>query len=539
MATAKQMAFDDDARNKIHAGVRKLADAVRITMGPLGRTVILEKKFGMPVVTKDGVTVSKEIELEDPFENLGAKMVNEIASKTSDMAGDGTTTATLLAEAIFGKGLKRILGGVNPMALRRGIEKSVAAAVAEIEGISRPVKDRKQIAHVATLSANNDAEIGDLLADAMEKVKKDGIITVEEGNSTETIVDYHEGLMFDKGYISPYFITDPKSMTAELENPHVLLHEKKISNLQELVPILEKVAQAGSSLVIISEEIEGEALAALVVNKLRGVLKVAAAKAPGFGDRRKAMLEDMAVITKGQVISEELGAKLADVPLSSLGVASHVTIGKDHTTIIGKGNKSKVAERIEQIKHLMETTTSDYDKEKLQERLGKLSGGAAVIQVGALTEVAMKERKSRIEQALNATKAAVEEGIVPGGGVACLRGIPAVKALKLRGDERHGQSVIAEALEAPLRQIAENAGIDGTFAVEEVGSRKGAFGMDVRTGEYGDLFKLGIVDPTKVTRTALENAASLAGLMLTTNTLITDLEDKDPADERALEGIVR
>lgn len=536
MATAKQMIFDDEARQKIQKGVKKLADAVRITLGPVGRTVILDKKFGKPLVTKDGVTVSKEIELEDPFENMGAKMMNEIASRTSDKAGDGTTTAAVIAEAIYREGLKRILAGVNPMALRRGIDKAIAAAVEHVEASARPVKGRDQIAHVGTISANNDVEIGQLLADAMVKVKKDGIVTLEEGKGTETVVDYQDGLQFDKGYISPYFITHPKAMTAVLEKPYCLFYEKKISSLPELLPLLEKIAQTGKSLLIIAEDLEGEALAALVVNRLRGVLKVVAVKAPGFGDRRKAMLEDMAVLTKGEVISEDRGIKLEGLTLSSLGVAERVTVSKDSTTIISQGNPAGIRKRIEQIKHLAETTTSDYDREKLQERLGKLSGGAAVIRVGAPTETEMKERKARMQDALHATKAAVEEGIVPGGGVACLRAIPAVEALRLQGDEKHGREVVAWALQAPLRQIAKNAGLDGATAVEEVCSRKGAFGLDALTGEYGDLYRFGIVDPAKVTRTVLENASSLAGLMLTTNALITELKEAD--EDKVMEGVV-
>ena len=537
MASAKQMIFDHEARAKIHKGVKKLADAVRITMGPVGRSVILEKKFGKPVVTKDGVTVSKEIELEDPFENMGAKLINEVATKTSDAAGDGTTTATVLAEAIYLEGLRRLLAGVNPMALRRGIEKATAAAVEEIKRLASPVEGREQVAHVGAVSANNDPEIGELLAEAMEKVKKEGIIAVEEGKGMETTVEYADGLQFDKGYISPYFITDPKSMTAVLEEPLILLHEKKISVIQDLIPILEMAAQTGKPLLIVAEGIEGEALAALVVNKLRGVLKVAAVKAPGFGDRRKSMLEDLAILTGGVVISEDRGMKLEGLTLSDLGKADRVTLGKEKTTIIASGDPDEIQKRVDQIRHRIEATTSDYDREKLEERLGKLTGGAAMISVGGPTETAMKERKARIEGALHATRAAVEEGIVAGGGVACVRAIPAVQALRLKGEEKHGQDVVARALEFPLRQIAENAGIDGGAAYEEVSAREGSYGLNARSGEYGDLLKMGIVDSAKVTRTALQNAASLAGLLLTTNTLITDLKEDDK--ERVAEGVIR
>ena len=538
MANAKQMIFDDDARQKIRKGVKKLADAVRITMGPVGRNVILDKKFGRPQVTKDGVTVSKEIELEDPFENLGAKLVNEVASKTSDKAGDGTTTATVIAEAIYSEGLRRLLAGVNPMALRRGIQKSVEVALGEFEKLSKPVKDKEQIAHVGTISGNNDPEIGELFAEAMDKVKKDGVITVEEGKGTATEVEYTDGMQFDKGYISPYFMTNPQTLDCELDQPLILLHEKKVSNLQAFVPLLEKVAQTGRALVVIAEDVDGEALAALVVNKLRGVLPSVAVKAPGFGDRRKATLEDIAILTGGRVISEDQGIKLENLTLDDLGKAERVTVGKEHTTIIAKGDRGRIADRCGQIRHLIETTTSDYDREKLQERLGRLAGGAAVIKVGAHTEAAMKERKARIEDALHATRAAVEEGIVPGGGVAYLRAIPAVKECKLKGDERHGADVVAVALQAPLRQIAANAGLDGSTVVEDVMARKGAYGLDVQAGEYGDLFKAGIVDPLKVARTALVNAASLAGLMLTTNTMIVELKKSDEK-KVAAEGVIR
>ena len=537
MANAKQMIFDDEARQKIRKGVKKLADAVRITMGPIGRNVILDKKFGKPLVTKDGVTVSKEIELEDPFENLGAKMVNEVASKTSDKAGDGTTTATVIAEAIYSEGLRRLLAGVNPMALRRGLQKGVATALTELEKLSKAVKTSEQIAHVGTISGNNDPEIGALFAEAMEKVKKNGVITVEEGKGTETEVVYTDGMQFDKGYISRYLMTNPENLQCELENPLILLHEKKVSSLQAFVPLLEKVAQTGQALVVIAEDVDGEALAALVVNKLRGVLSSVAVKAPGFGDRRKAVLEDIAILTGGRLISDDQGINLENLTLDDLGKADRVLVGKDDTTILAKGDKKKLADRVAQIRHLIETTTSDYDREKLEERLGRLAGGAAVIRVGVFTEASMKDRKARIEGALHATRAAVDEGIVPGGGVAFLRAIDAVKGLKLKGEERHGPEVLARALQAPIRQIAENAGLDGATVVEDVLARKGAQGLDAQTGDYTDLFRAGIVDPLKVTRTALVNAASLAGLMLTTNTMIADFKPSD--EEKLSEDVVR
>jgi chaperonin GroEL len=532
--------FEDMARAKMLRGVDKLADAVAITMGPTGRNVIIDKSFGGPSVTKDGVTVSKEIELEDPFENMGAKLVNEVASKTSDVAGDGTTTATILARAIYREGIRNIVAGSNPMAIRRGIEKAVDAVTKRLDEMSRTVSSKEEIAQVGAISANNDRVIGDLLADAMEKVGKDGVITVEEGKTSETTLEFVEGMQFDKGYLSPYFITNPGTMEAVLEDCYILIHEKKISNLKDLIPILERIAQSGKPLLIIAEDVEGEALATLVVNKLRGVLQVCAVKAPGFGDRRKNMLGDIAVLTGGQLISEDLGVKLENLDLSALGRAKTVRVNKDDTTIIeGMGRKAEIQKRIEVIRHQIEQTTSDYDKEKFQERLAKLAGGVAVIDVGAATETEMKEKKARIEDALHATRAAAEEGIVPGGGVALLRTAAVVEKVrdKVRGDERVGAEIVLRALESPIRKIAENCGVDGSVVAEEVRNRPTHTGYNANTGEYVDMFKAGIVDPTKVTRCALQNAASIAGLMLTTEALVTSIKEEE--EQPRVEGAVR
>jgi len=537
---AKQLLFDEEARRNIKNGIKKLADAVRVTMGPTGRNLILEKSFGSPTVTKDGVTVAKEVELGEPFENMGAKMVCEVASKTSDIAGDGTTTATILAEAIYNEGMKYVTAGVNTMALKRGIDKAVAVVVEELANICKKVKDREQIAQVGTISANNDSTIGNLLADAMDKVGKDGVITVEEAKSMDTTLDIVEGMQFDKGFISPYFVTKAQTMEAIFDDPYILIHEKKISNMKELLPLLEKLAGVGKPLVIISEEVEGEALAMLVVNKLRGVLNCAAVKAPGFGDRRKAMLEDIAILTNGRLISEDLGVQLETLELDDLGTAKRVTIDKENTTIIeGSGKKSDVQGRISQIRNQIEQTTSDYDKEKLQERLAKLTGGVAVINVGGATEAEVNERKARVEDALNATRAAVEEGIVPGGGVALVRTIPKVEELrkKLRGDEKMGVDIIAKAIEAPLRQIVSNTGGEGSVIVEEVKEKSTNTGFDANTSEFVDMFARGIIDPTKVSRTALQNAASIAGLMLTTDVMVTELKEDDD-EENPVEGSV-
>jgi chaperonin GroEL len=537
---AKQLLFDEEARRNIRNGIKKLADAVRVTMGPTGRNVILEKSYGSPTVTKDGVTVAKEVELNEPFENMGAKMVCEVASKTSDVAGDGTTTATILAEAIFNEGMKYVTAGANTMALKRGIDKAVRVVVEELNNLCRKVKDRAQIAQVGTISANNDSSIGNLLADAMDKVGKDGVITVEEAKSMETTLDVVEGMQFDKGYISPYFVTKAQTMEVIFDDPYILIHEKKISNMRELLPLLEKLASAGKPLLIISEDVEGEALATLVVNKLRGVLHCAAVKAPGFGDRRKAMLEDIAILTNGRLISEDLGIKLETLELSDLGTAKRITIGKDNTTIIeGAGKKSDIQGRISQIRNQIEQTTSDYDKEKLQERLAKLTGGIAVINVGGATEAEVNEKKARVEDALNATRAAVEEGIIPGGGVAFIRTIPKVEELrkKLKGDEKIGADIIAKAIEAPLRQIVSNTGGEGSVVVEEVKEKSTNTGFDANTSEFVDMFERGIIDPTKVARTALQNAASIAGLMLTTEVMVTELKE-DEEDESPVEGSV-
>ena len=540
----KQLLFADAARRKLLEGVDILAHAVGTTLGPTGRNVILSKSFGGPTVTKDGVTVSKEIELADPFENMGAKLVNVVASKTSDVAGDGTTTATILARAIYREGLRITTHGANPMSVRRGIEKAVEAAVAELTGtMSRPVSKKEEIAQVGTISANNDPAIGKLLSDAVEKVGRDGVITVEEGKGNETTLEFVEGMQFDKGYLSPYFVTSPTSMEAILDEPLILLHEKKISNLRDLIPLLEKVAHSGRPLLIIAEDIEGEALATLVVNRLRGILNVAAVKAPGFGDRRKAMLQDMAILTGGTVVSEDLGLKLENLQIDQLGKAKQVKIDKDSTTIIqGAGKPEEIKKRTEQLRRQVEETESEYDKEKFQERLAKISGGVALINVGAATEAAMKETKARVEDALHATRAAAAEGIVPGGGTALLRVIPAVQKVhdSLAGDERLGAEIILRSLEEPVRHIAGNSGHDGAVVAEEVKSRTGSVGFNANTGEYVDMFQAGIVDPTRVTRSALQNAASIAALMLTTEALITNIkEDDDGKAAPRVEGAVR
>ena len=524
---AKQIKFDADARQKILAGVEKLSAAVTSTLGPSGRNVILDKKFGSPQITKDGVTVAKEIELADPFENMGAQMVREVASKTNDVAGDGTTTATLLAESIYREGLKNITAGANPMALKRGIDKATDALVDAIAKLAKKVKSAEEIAQVATLSANGEEAIGNIISEAMDKVGKDGTITVEEAKTLETTLDVVEGMQFDKGYLSPYFVTDPEEMECVLENPYILLFEKKISNLQDMLPVLQNVAKTGKPLMIIAEDVEGEALATLVVNKLRGSFQVCAVKAPGFGDRRKAILEDIAILTGGKLISEDLGIKLENVTIDMLGSAAKVTVDKDNTTIVkGKGKSADISARVALIKRQIEETTSDYDREKLQERLAKLAGGVAIIKVGAATEAAMKEKKDRVDDALHATRAAVEEGIVPGGGVAYLRCQKAVEDLELTGDEKVGANIIARAIEAPLRKLVNNAGQEAALVIATVKGKKGSEGYNVRTGEYGDLIKCGVVDPAKVARTALQNAASIAGLLLTTDCMVTDIPEK-------------
>ncbi len=526
---AKQLQFDENARHTLLRGIEKLAKAVKATLGPSGRNVILDKKFGSPTITKDGVTVAKEIELEDPYENMGAQLVREVASKTSDVAGDGTTTATILAESIYREGLRNVTAGANPTSLQRGIMKGVDAIVEELKKLSKKVSDRTEIAQVATVSANWDKTIGEIIADAMDKVGKDGTITVEEAKSIETTLEVVEGMQFDKGYLSPYFVTNAEAMEAILENAYILIYEKKISSLKDLLPLLEKVAKAGRPLLIISEDVEGEALATLVVNKLRGTLQVCAVKAPGFGDRRKAMLEDIAVLTGGRLISEDLGIKLENIKLEDLGRAKRITIDKENTTIVeGEGKKADIQGRVAQIRRQIEETTSDYDSEKLQERLAKLAGGVAVINVGAATETEMKEKKARVEDALHATRAAVEEGIVPGGGVAFLRTQKALDNIKdLEPDEKVGVAIVRRAIEEPTRQLADNAGREGALVVEEVKKRKGNEGYDVSADEYTDLVKAGIVDPTKVTRTALQNAASIAGLLLTTEALVTEIPEKE------------
>jgi chaperonin GroEL len=525
---AKQLVFEEAARQALLKGVNKLARAVIATLGPKGRNVVIDKKFGSPTVTKDGVTVAKEIELEDAYENMGAQMVREVASKTSDAAGDGTTTATVLAEAIYSQGLKFVTAGANPISIQRGIGKAVEAAVEHLAKISKKVKDKEEIKQVATVSANWDATIGEIIADAMDKVGKDGTITVEEAKSIETTLDVVEGMQFDKGYLSPYFVTNAETMEAKLEDAYILIYEKKISSLKDLLPLLEKVAKIGKPLLIISEDVEGEALATLVVNKLRGTINICAVKAPGFGDRRKSMCEDIAVLTGGKFISEDLGIKLENIQLDELGRAKSIVIDKENTTIVeGNGKSSEIQGRVNQIRRQIEETTSDYDREKLQERLAKLAGGVAVINVGAATETEMKEKKARVEDALHATRAAVEEGIVPGGGVALLRCLPVLDALKLGGDEQIGVDIVKRAIEEPLRALAINAGVEGSIVVQEVKKRKGNDGYNVSTGEYEDLVKAGVVDPKKVTRTALQNASSIAGLLLTTECLITELPEKE------------
>jgi chaperonin GroEL len=527
---AKQLLFDEAARQGLLRGIEKLAKAVKATLGPSGRNVILDKKFGSPTITKDGVTVAKEIELEDPYENMGAQLVREVASKTSDIAGDGTTTATVLAEAIYKEGLKNVTAGANPTSLQRGINKAVDALVVEIARISKKVKDRTEIAQVATVSANWDTTIGEIIADAMDKVGKDGTITVEEAKSIETSLDVVEGMQFDKGYLSPYFVTNAESMETVFDNPYILIHEKKISSLKDLLPVLEKTAKTGKPLLIIAEDVEGEALATLVVNKLRGTIQVAAVKAPGFGDRRKALLEDIAILTGGRCITEDLGIKLENIALEDLGRTKRVTIDKENTTIVeGSGKKADIDGRVAQIRRQIEETTSDYDKEKLQERLAKLAGGVAVINVGASTETEMKEKKARVEDALHATRAAVEEGIVPGGGVALIRAQKVLEGLKLEGDEEIGLQIVKRAIEAPLRTLADNAGQEGALIVAEVKKRKGNEGYNVATGVYEDLIKAGVVDPAKVTRSALQHAASISGLLLTTEAVITELPEKEKA----------
>ncbi len=544
MAAGKIIRYDSEAREKLRTGVDALANAVKVTLGPRGRNVAIEKKFGAPAVTKDGVTVAKEISLKDPFENLGAQMVKEVASKTADVAGDGTTTATVLAQAIFREGLKNVTAGANPMEIKRGIEEAVKVVVEELKKMSRPITSSKEIAQVATLSANGDEAIGALIAEAMEKVGKDGVITIEESRNIDTYVEVVEGMQFDRGYISPYFVTNPDKMTAELEDAVILIHDKKISSMKDLLPILEQVVRLNKPLLIIAEDVEGEALATLVVNKLRGTLKVAAVKAPGFGDRRKAMLEDIAILTGGTVISEEQGYKLEHATLDYLGKAKKITIDKDNTTIVGgQGSPDKIKARINQIKAQIETTTSEYDKEKLQERLAKLSGGVAVIYVGAATEVAMKEKKSRVEDALHATRAAVEEGIVAGGGVAYIRCIPALLPGKngindryLKGDTGIGVEIVRRALEEPLRQIAYNAGVEGAIIVEKVKEGQGDFGWNARTEQFENLIEAGVVDPTKVARTALENAASIASLLLTTECVIVEEPEEEKAPARPSGG---
>jgi chaperonin GroEL len=529
---AKELTFGVDARAALKKGVDQLAEAVKVTLGPKGRNVVIDRKFGSPLITKDGVTVAKEVELEHPIENMGAQMVKEVATKTSDLAGDGTTTATVLAQAIFREGLKNVTAGANPMSLKRGIDKAVERVVAELKSMSVETAGKKEIAQVGTISANSDEEIGNLIADAMEKVGKDGVITVEEAKGLETTLETVEGMQFDRGYLSPYFVTDPERMEAVLEDAMILIHDKKISSMKDLLPVLEKVAQMGRPLLIISEDVEGEALATLVVNKLRGTLKVCAVKAPGFGDRRKAMLQDIAVLTGGQVISEEVGFKLENAVLSDLGRAKRIVVDKDNTTLVdGAGETDAIQGKIKEIKGAIDKSTSDYDREKLQERLAKLAGGVAVINVGAATETEMKEKKARVEDALHATRAAVEEGIVPGGGVALLRAQKALDGLKLDDhDEQVGVSIVRRALEEPIRQIANNAGVEGSIVVAKVReSESASYGYNARTDEYEDLVQSGVIDPTKVTRTALQNAASIAGLLLTTESVVVERPEKDKA----------
>jgi len=526
---AKEIKYDVRAREAILQGIDTLANAVKVTLGPKGRNVILDKSFGAPTITKDGVTVAKEIELEDKFENMGAQMVKEVASKTSDVAGDGTTTATLLAQAIYREGSKLVAAGVNPMAIKRGIEAAVNTTVSELEKMSKATKDQDEISQIGTISANNDETIGNIIAQAMNKVGKEGVITVEEAKSMDTTLEVVEGMQFDRGYLSPYFVTNAEKMEASLTEPYILLHEKKISNMKDLIPLLEQIAKMAKPLIIVAEDVEGEALATLVVNKLRGTLQVAAIKAPGFGDRRKAMLEDIGILSGGRVISEDLGLKLENVTLNDLGTAKTVNIDKDNTTIIdGGGSRSDLEGRVKQIRAQIDETTSDYDREKLQERLAKLIGGVAVINVGAATEIELKEKKARVEDALNATRAAVEEGIVPGGGVAYLRAIPALAKLELKGEEQTGVNLVIRALEEPIRQIANNAGSEGSVVVEKVRARKSAFGFNAETLEYEDLMKAGIIDPTKVTRFALQNAASVSALLLTTEAMVAEKPEEKP-----------
>ncbi|MCX7003515.1 MAG: chaperonin GroEL [bacterium] len=525
---AKQLLFDDKARQAILRGVETLSKAVKVTLGPKGRNAILDKKFGSPTVTKDGVTVAKEIELQDPFENMGAQMVREVASKTSDVAGDGTTTATVLAEAIYKKGLKHITAGANPISVKRGVDKAVEAVIAELKLISKSVSNEKEIEQVASISANGDSEIGKIIADAMQKVGKDGTITVEEAKSIETTLEVVEGMQFDKGYTSPYFMTNADTMECVLEEPYILIHEKKISVMNDLLPLLQKIVQTGKPLVILAEDIEGEALATLTINKLRGTFSCCAVKAPGFGDRRKAMMEDIAILTGGTFISEELGVKLENIKIEELGRAGRMVIDKENTTIVnGKGKTSAIKGRIEQLKLQIEKTTSDYDREKLQERLAKLAGGVAVIHVGAATETELKEKKARVEDALHATRAAVEEGVVPGGGVALLRCLPALEKVKARGDEKLGVELIQEAICAPTRELCNNAGVEGSIVIEKIKAEKGNYGYNVATDKYEDLVVAGVIDPTKVTRTALQNAASVASLLLTTECMVTEIPEKE------------
>jgi chaperonin GroEL len=527
----KQLKFDEEARSSLLRGVNVLAAAVKATLGPKGRNVVIDKKFGSPTITKDGVTVAKEVELQDKYENMGAQLLKEVASKTSDVAGDGTTTATVLAQAIFREGLRNVTAGANPMGLKRGIDAAVDAVSAELKKVSKSTKDKKEIAQVASIAANNDKTIGNLIAEAMEKVGKDGVITVEESKSADTVLDVVEGMQFDRGYLSPYFVTDAERMEAVLEDAIILIYEKKLSAMKDMLPLLEQVARTGKQLLIIAEDVEGEALATLVVNKLRGTLKATAVKAPGFGDRRKAMLEDIAILTGGKAITEDLGIKLENIKLEDLGKAKKVVVDKDNTTIVeGGGKASGIEGRIKQIRAQIEDTTSDYDREKLQERLAKLAGGVAVVKVGAATETAMKEKKARVEDALNATRAAVEEGIVPGGGVALLRAAVAIDKLKLEGDEKVGASIVRRALEEPIRQIVENAGLEGSVVVERVKAEKTPTrGFNAETMEYVDMIEAGIIDPTKVERSALQNAASVASLLLTTEALITDMPEEKPA----------
>jgi chaperonin GroEL len=525
---AKQLLFQDEGRRKILSGIEQLAAAVKVTLGPKGRNVVLDKKFGSPTITKDGVTVAKEIDLEDPYENMGAQMVKEVAEKTSDTAGDGTTTATILAEAIYREGLKNVTAGANPMALKRGVEKAVEKVIEELKKLSTPIKDKKEVAQVASIAANCDTAIGDLIAEAMDKVGKDGVITVEEAKSMATTLEVVEGMQFDQGYLSPYFVTDAERMEVILEEPYILNHEKKISSLKDLLPLLEKIARTGKPLLIIAEEVEGEALATLVVNKIRGTLAACAVKAPGYGDRRKAMLEDIAVLTNGKALTEDLGIKLENVDIEDLGRAKRVKVDKDNTTIVeGAGKTQAINGRIAQLKKQIEESDSDYDKEKLQERLAKLAGGVAVINVGAATETEMKEKKARVEDALHATRAAVEEGIIPGGGVALIRTIPALDKLKLEGDEKIGVDIVKRALEEPIRQLTANAGLEGSVVVQQIKKEKTNIGYDVNQDAYVDMIEAGVIDPTKVTRSALQNASSVAALLLMTEAVVTDKPEKE------------